>query len=102
MGILFVLSCICTYVLEKNYSWDLRQNAGSFTAILLVGVVNTVAFWCLLNAYSYVSVWQYQMFALLTPVFSAIFAFWIIGEPISYKLFLGLGFIGAGLFIALR
>lgn len=102
MAILFLLSCVCTLSLEKNYTWDVRQHPGSFIAIILVGFVNTAAFFCLLSAYKYVTVWQYQMFALLTPIFSAIFSYWIIGEPITWKLFVGLSFVGVGLFIALR
>jgi drug/metabolite transporter (DMT)-like permease len=102
MAILLALSCAGTFFLEKTFAWDMRQSPASFTAIVLVGFVNAAAFWCLLSAFSHVAVWQYQMFALLTPIFAAFFSYWIVGEPITWRLFAGLGFVGIGLFIALR
>ncbi len=102
MAVLFLLSASCSLILERDFQWSLRTNSAGFAALLLVGIVNTAAFWCLLNAYKYVAVWQYQMFALLTPVFSAFFAYFILAELFSWRLFVGLAFIGAGLLLALK
>ncbi len=102
MTVLLFLSVICSLTFEKGFSLNIQEHRGSLVALLFVGFVNTAAFWCLLRAYSYVPVWQYQMFALTTPVFSAIFAYLIIGEALSWRLLVGLVFIGIGLVFALK
>ena len=102
MAVVVVLSLICVMCWEKDSSWDIRQSPGGFAAIVLVGFVETAAFWCVFSAFNYVSVWQYQMFGLLTPLAAALFSYWINSEPITWRLFAGLGIVGLGLFIASR
>lgn len=102
MIVLLVLSILCAVQFERSHWETIRSDRGGVVMLVLAGAVNIAAFGCLLRAYSYVPVWQYQMFYLLTPIFSAIFAYLIIGEPLSARMFLGLMFVGAGLFIALR
>ena len=102
MGALFGLSLLCSLILERNFSWDLRAHAGSFLVLLLVGAINTVGFYFMLRAYDYVPVWQYQLFSLLAPVFAMLFAYHLLGEPLSPRLFGGLALMGLGLYVAVR
>ena len=101
MTVLLMLSVVCATCFERPPNLTSPDNRGALMVLLLVGIVNTAAFWFFLNAYKYVTVWQYQLFGLLVPIFSAIFAYFIIGEPLSWRLFAGLGFMGLGLFVAL-
>lgn len=102
MAVLLTLSGLFAVCFERPQNLMGAEHRSSLVALLLVGGVNTAAFWCFLNAYRYVSVWQYQMFALLVPVFSAFFAYWLIGEALSWRLFAGLAFMGIGLVVALK
>jgi len=102
MAVLFTLSAVCSRVFEPDFSWSIKENPKAFLYLLLVGVVNTAAFWCFLNAYRFVSVWQYQVFTHLTPMFAGIFAFFLLGEPLTVKLFVGTAIIFVGLYVALH
>lgn len=101
MLVLLLLSAIMTWTTERNFSWNYSENRTGFHTLFAVGFVNTVAFWCLLKTYTYVPVWVYQMFTLLTPIFSAILAYYILGEVFGAKMFIGLTIVGLGLFIAI-
>ncbi|MCB0337188.1 MAG: DMT family transporter [Bdellovibrionales bacterium] len=101
MTVLWALSALMTFLTEKSFSWSYSENKVGFQTLLAVGFVNTAAFWCLLKTYSYVPVWVYQMFALLTPLFSAVLGFFLLGEIFGPKMFVGLGIVGIGLFIAI-
>lgn len=61
-----------------------------------------VALWLIILGFKYLPIWQQSMFSLLTPVFAGIFAYFLLGEPISIKLFIGLAVMGIGLFIAVK
>ena len=100
MLILFLVSSVLSWTTERGFSWSYSEHRAGFNALFAVGFVNTAAFWCLLKAYEEVPVWVYQMFTLLTPLFSAILAYYILGEIFGPKMFLGLAIVGLGLFIA--
>lgn len=46
--------------------------------------------------------WQQTLFTLLTPIFASVLAFFILGEQINSKLFIGLAVMAVGLFIAIK
>jgi drug/metabolite transporter (DMT)-like permease len=100
MFVLLSLSALLTWTTEREFTWSYSENRDGFYTLIAVGFVNTAAFWCLLKTYSHVPVWVYQMFALLTPVFSAILAYFILGELFTARMFLGLAVVGLGLYIA--
>ncbi|MCB0324674.1 MAG: DMT family transporter [Bdellovibrionales bacterium] len=100
MFVLLGLSAILTSFAERDFSWNYSENRDGFHTLIAVGFVNTAAFWCLLRTYSYVPVWVYQMFVLLTPIFSAVLAYFILGELFTVRMFVGLAVVGVGLYIA--
>lgn len=102
MAILFALSLVLSLTTEKSFSWSISENRDQFAVLVAVGFVNTLAFWALLNAFRYSTMWQQQLFTLLAPIFAAVFALFILGEEISPKLFVSVGFMGIGLYIAVR
>ena len=102
MFVLFCVSLIMTFSTERSFTWSISENKDQFAVLVLVGFVNTLAFWSMLNAFRYSAMWQQQLFTLLAPVFAAAFAFFILGEDISPKLFASLLFMGMGLYLAVR
>jgi drug/metabolite transporter (DMT)-like permease len=102
MFVLFVLSLVMSIVQEKSLSIKPDVIKANLFPLLLVGVINTIAFWLGIVGYKYMPLWQQSLFSLLTPIFTAIFAFLILGEPLSPKMFLSLILMGAGLWVAVK
>ncbi len=102
MGALFGCSLLCAVIFEREAAWSTRESTFAVTMLLLVGVVNTLALFFAIGAYRYVALWEYQLFALLTPLFAAAFAYLLLGEPISPKLLISLALMASGLYIAVR
>ena len=102
MFVLFLLSFIGSVVFEHLFSMKPSVLKANLTPLILVGVFNFFAFWLYILGFKYFAVWQQQMFFLLMPIFGGILAYFILGETISIKLFIGLAIIAVGLFIGLR
>ena len=88
--------------LEKGLSFNFFQNKNGILILIFVGIVNIIAFWCLLTGYKYLPLWQEIMITMISPIFTAIFAYYILGESFSYKMFIGLIIMIFGLFIAIK
>jgi drug/metabolite transporter (DMT)-like permease len=101
MAVLFLLSLIFSLFFENFAQLKLSQYKGVVKILILVGILNTIAFYLAVKAFKYLPIWQQQMFTVLTPVLSGIFAYFILGEAFSSKLFLGLAIMTIGLFLAL-
>jgi len=102
MFALFFGSLILSLLLEKGSYSKLMNQRNSIVVLLLAGLFNVAAFWLWIKAYSHMLVWQQEMFQLLTPIFGAIVAYFILGETISAKLFIGLLLVGLGLYISVK
>jgi drug/metabolite transporter (DMT)-like permease len=102
MFFLFVFSLIGSLLFEKGSLGKFSVIKTYLPLLILTGLINVVAFSTEIIAYKYMPLWQQTMFTLLTPIFASILAYFILGEQISFKLFIGLVIMGAGLFIAIR
>ncbi len=102
MFVLFLFSFIGSIVFEHLFSIKPSILKANMTPLILVGIFNFFAFWLWILGFKYFTVWQQQMFFLLTPIIGGIFAYFILGETISIKLFIGLAIIAVGLFVGLR
>ncbi len=102
MFVLFSLSLILSIVQEKSLSIKFEVIKENLGVLVLVGVINTIAFWLGIVGYKYMPLWQQSLYGLLSPVFIAVFAFLILGESISPKFFLSLLLMRAGLFLAIK
>lgn len=103
MFFLFLFSLIASFLFNKGLPLKtLLADKNLFFILVAVGAINTVGFWLVIQGYKYMPLWQQTMFNLLTPVLAGVFAYFVLGETISLKLFLGLVIIGIGLFIAVR
>lgn len=103
MFTLFLSSFIASFLFEKGLRLKpVLADKNLFFILVAVGLINTVGFWLAIQGYKYMPLWQQTMFTLLTPVLAGIFAYFVLGEAISLKLFLGLVIMGLGLFIAVR
>ncbi len=102
MFILFLSSLILSIFFENSLHLKLSSLKTYIVFALLAGAVNVLAFWLEIQGFKYMPVWQQTLIGLLLPVFAAIFSFFILGEALSIKLFIGLLIIGIGLFVAIR
>lgn len=102
MFVLFTLSFIGSIVFEQLFSIKPAVLKANLASLILVGVLNFFGFWLLILGFKYFSVWQQQLFYLLTPIVGGILAYFLLGEAMTAKLFLGLAIMGVGLYIGLR
>lgn len=102
MSVLFLGSLILSLVLESSYKIKFSENKNPIFILILMGLLNLVGFWLVILGFKYMPIWQQSMYNLLIPVLAGVFAYFILGEPLSPKLFIGLVIMGVGLFIAIR
>lgn len=103
MFALFTVSLILSLTFEKVINLDyISAHKNTVLMLLGVGLINALSFWLIILAFKYMPIWQLTMFNLLAPVLAGIFAYFILGETMSLKLFLGLAIMSFGLFIAIR
>ena len=57
----------------------MKFSKNTILLLFLVGLINGVAFWLGIKGYKYMSLSQQSLFALLSPIFVAIFAFLLFG-----------------------
>ena len=102
MFVLFLGSLILSIMFENGLNLKFGNYKSQILILVLVGLVNTLAFYFAILGYKYMPIWQQSLFLLLTPALSGIFAFWILHEQISPKLFISLIIMGIGLFLAIN
>lgn len=101
MFALFLCSLVLSIVFENFTNLRFLSDKNTIKVLLLVGILNTIGFYLVVKCFKYLPIWQQTMFSVLTPLFSAIFAYFILAEKFpSDKLFLGLAIMTIGLFIA--
>lgn len=102
MFVLFLCSFFASIFFENGLHIKgdiLKSNSGY---LILAGVINFIAFWFAILGFKYMPLWQQTLFSLMMPVFTAIFAYFLLGEKLSLNFFLGLLIMGIGLFIVGR
>ena len=103
MAILVTSSFVLSLIFEPDkISKAFIDHKNLILILITVGLINTLGFWLAILGFKYMPLWQQTLFGLLTPVLAGVFAYFILGEAISMKLFLGLLIMGVGLFIAIR
>jgi drug/metabolite transporter (DMT)-like permease len=100
MTFLTVASYIMGFWKENLKSFDWSANRFNILYLGIFGLINAVGFFLVIKAYDYMPLWQQVMFDLLKPIFAGVFAFLLLGEPLSWKLFVGLIFVSIGIFIS--
>jgi len=102
MSVLTIVSLLMSLIVEKSYQLKTTSHQQSFILLIVAGVLNAIALWLIILGYKYMPLWQQSLFSLLIPLFTAVFAFFLLQEPLSYKLILGLSIMGIGLFISIK
>lgn len=74
----------------------------SWTILFIFSVVNLVAYAFFLWAIKGITVAEYQLIYLLSPVVGGLLAYAIVQEPFKLQYLVGLAFMGVGLYIALK
>jgi len=100
--VLGFIALVCSLAFEKTSQISFSNYKNELGILVLVGILNLVAFWLSIQGFKYMPLWQQSLFSLFTPVLTGIFAFWILKEPLVAKMFLGLVIMGVGLYITVR
>lgn len=98
---LFLFSLFTSIAFEHSLNLNLQKEKNTILLLLLIGVINGIAFWLGIKAYKYMPLNQQALFALLSPVLIGIFAYFILGEKINPKIFISLIIMGFGLIFSL-
>jgi len=100
MGVLALSSAVFAYFFEKDFSY-LSIKASAWGNILLFALVNLAGFVMYLMALKKISVTEYQLMYLVSPLIVAFFGYLLLGEAFKARYLVALLFMGIGLFIAL-
>jgi len=101
MAFLTVIAGGASYFFEKNFTLSIINTPTWFT-LASFAAINFTGFAVMLFAISKIPVVEYQIIAVITPIIGGILAYFILSEGLSLKYFIGLAFIGIGLYIALK
>ena len=99
---LFLFSLILSIIFEKSYKFKFLGNINHILILALVGAINTLGFWLMIESYKYMSIWQQSLFSFLTPIIAGIFAYFILGETLNVSIIFSLILMGLGLAISLK
>ena len=101
MLILSLIGFCASLIYEKDFS---STNISPKNWLLMVGLssVNFGGFALLLNALGKMPVVEYQIIAVTTPIVGGFLALLFLSETLTIRYFIGLIFIGFGLYIALK
>ena len=103
MLILFTSSLVLSLIFEPGKIIKSVEEHKNLVLVLIgMGLLNTLGFWLAIQGYKFMPLWQQSLFGLFIPIFAGVFAYFILGETLSIRLFLGLLIMGLGLFIAIR
>lgn len=108
------LNAYATLIVQLGFSWLVGLpiflatgsykdiSMGSVVLIAVAAAIGTVAYILAVKSFALLPMWQIAVFSLIAPLSTAVFSYFILGEPIPSKFFLSLILVGAGLFIAVR
>jgi drug/metabolite transporter (DMT)-like permease len=102
MFTLFLLAALSSIFLENGLHIKTSIIKNNLQILITAGAINFIAFWLAILAFKYMTVWQQDMFSLITPIVAGVFAYFLLGEKMSPNLFIGLIIMGTGLYIALK
>ncbi|MDE2025121.1 MAG: DMT family transporter [Patescibacteria group bacterium] len=102
MFVLFFVSLVLSIIFENGLQLKFANVKVGILFLVLAGAINVIAFWLELIGLKIVPVGEYTMFSLLTPIIAGVAAFFLLGEPLQAKLFIGLTVMAVGLFIAIK
>ena len=100
MTVLTTIAILMAFITEDMTNINFIKSQKSIILLLVVGVVNAIGFYLAIRGFKYMKIWQQQMFGILTPILSGIFAFFILGEKMSLRIFISLALMAAGIAVA--
>ncbi|MCM2325355.1 MAG: DMT family transporter [Candidatus Woesearchaeota archaeon] len=101
MIVLFLISFFMSVFTEDSLNFDFLKNKTAVILLVIVGIINAVGFWLAIKAYPYMPLWQQSLFGMIQPLLTAVFAYFILGEALSWKMFFGFILMAAGLAVAI-
>ena len=97
---LATVSLVASLCVERKFAWGDPENIKPFGLLILAGAINAVSFWCIVKSYEYVPVWKQQIFIPLQPVFAALIAYFVSGQPLTPRLLAGAVLVMTGIYVA--
>lgn len=99
----FLWLSILPFFLFTTASKNLSFAGITLPLLALAGIINAIGYYLSIRSYSYLPIWQINLFfAAISPIAGSIAAYFLLHEPISAKMFVGLGIILVGLTVAFR
>jgi len=95
------ISIIPFFIFTKSHL-NVISNRANIPLLVIAGVVNAIGYYLVVKSYTYLPIWQINIFWVLAPLSGAVAAYFILGEPLAAKFFVGLTFTLVGLYIAFR
>ncbi|MBI3342819.1 DMT family transporter [Candidatus Gottesmanbacteria bacterium] len=89
------------FIASKEYE-HLLNNKQALFLLIIVGIINAVGYYASIRAYAYLPIWQLNMFFTLSPLIGGVLAYFILGEAMTLRLFIGLTLALTGIYIAFR
>lgn len=89
------------FIISKSYH-EIFTNKQNIFLLVIAGITNAIGYYLLVKSFQYLPIWQINLAWVLVPLFGAIAAFFLLGESLTLKFFIGLIFTLIGLFIAFR
>lgn len=102
-------SSLILFIVCGTLSWFLERQAVSeslakvhWSWLVIFSLINVVAYVGYLYAIKHIPIVHYEMFVILSPIIAGVVAVLMLNEPFHTRYLLALGFMGVGLFIAIK
>lgn len=100
-GSLFIISAVVSFfVLQRTDVTQVFNKKEMILTLVLVGILNYIGLLGSVLSLDYFHVGQQTMFKVLVPFVASVLAYFLLGETLEMKFFIGLTFVSLGLFIS--
>ena len=94
------VSLLCSVTLEREFSWK-AMTGSSWKNMAIFSMINFIGYIAYLKAVKGIPAANYQLLYILSPVFVAVFAYFLLHEKIELRQIIGFVLMGGGLCVAI-
>ena len=95
------LAILPFFIFSKSFQ-NIISRKESIYLLIIAGLINAFGYYLFVKSFEYLPIWQINLFWVLMPLFGGIAGYYILGEALTIKFFIGLTITMIGLFIAIR